>query len=139
MVPTGIGVGATGVLLWGLGAVPQCIVGVTAQIQWTVGPNGYRLVPHWGFAMGVGAADFNLWCVTAKPLQGGNDQWWQWGIGVCATGGAAMGLGGSQSQFGQGNGPADTWWAPNWEWLQWVPGGQGLGAETPKGQTQWSP
>ena len=136
MGPTGIGVGATGVLLWGLGAVPQWFVGVTAQIQWPVGPKGYRMVPNWGCCYGCWGLQHSI---CGVPLQIGNGQWGQWGIGVCATGGVAMGPRGSQPQFGQGNDQPDTRWAPNWELLQWVPRVRGWGQKPQRARPSGHP
>ena len=89
MAPTGIGVGATVGVAMGLGAVPQCIVGVTAQIQWPVGGNGYRMVPNWGCCYGCWGLQTSMCGVplqshcTVAMTNGGNGYGCVWHWGCC--------------------------------------------------------
>ena len=70
MAPMGIGVGAIGCVAMGSGAVSHTVVmGVSAHMEWSVGPNGYRVVPNWGAAMVVWGLHN---AVFGVPLQSGN-------------------------------------------------------------------
>ena len=53
MAPMGIGVGAIGCVAMGSGLYHTVFMGVSAHMEWSVGPNGYRVVPNWGAAMVV--------------------------------------------------------------------------------------
>ena len=58
-----------GVWLWAVGLYHTIFMGVSAHMEWSVGPNGYRVVPNWGAAMvawGLHNAAFGV------PLQSGN-------------------------------------------------------------------
>jgi len=59
-----------GVWLWAVGLYHTVFMGVSAHMEWSVGPNGYRVVvPNWGAAMvawGLHNAVFGV------PLQSGN-------------------------------------------------------------------
>ena len=51
------------------GCITQFLWGVSAHMEWSVGPNGYRVVPNWGAAMVVWGLHN---AVFGVPLQSGN-------------------------------------------------------------------
>ena len=59
-----------GVWLWGVGLYHTVIVCVTAQMEWSVGPNGYRVVPHWGCCYGGWGLHTTVFGVTLQSENG---------------------------------------------------------------------
>ena len=59
------------------------------------------------------------------------------GIGVGATGCAAMWFGGNKPQIWARQPPTTNYWMPSWGLLQWRAVGPEMGTETPKAQPQW--